>query len=330
MHYIYERIISVGNLLEAWQEFVRNKKKRKDVQEFQLHSIDNIINLHYVLKNKTYRHSLYEYFRITDPKLRDIHKASVQDRLVHHAVCRVLYPYFNKKFIHDSYSCRLGKGSHKAINRLRSFAYIESRNHTRTIWALKCDVKKFFASIDHDILLQILSKHIKDENVLFLLETIINSFNTVSGKGLPLGNLTSQLLVNIYMNEFDQFVKRGLKIKHYIRFADDFILLSHDKSALITNIRYIVCFLKEKLKLTLHPDKISIKTFYSGVDFLGWINFPDHRILRTVTKRRVFKRMLVNQGEQTRASYLGLLKHGNTFKLKKQIIGKENLLSSNV
>lgn len=283
--------------------------------------MENILALHLELKDKTYKHSDYEHFKISDPKPRDIHKASVRDRLLHHAIYRILYPFFDKKFSTDSYSCRLNKGTHKAIDRFRQFACAESKNHTRNIWVLKCDIKKFFASINHSILLRILEKHIEDREVLWLLERIISSFmsKTVFDTGLPLGNLTSQLLVNIYMNEFDRFVKHKLKIKYYIRYADDFVIFFHDKNYLSTIYQYIVEFLNKELKLELHPDKVFIKTLASGTDFLGWVHFPTHRVLRTVTKRRMFKNLNQSSNEQTKASYLGLLKHGNACKLVNKV-----------
>ena len=294
---------------------MKGKRNKKDVQEFQLRLMDNIISLHQDLKNKTYSHGDYHAFNISDPKPRNIHKASVRNRLLHHAVYRVLYPYFDKKFIHDSYSCRLNKGTHKAMERFKYFSRKVSRNNTKQCWILKCDIKKFFASIDHSMLLQILGKYIEDREVLWLLNQIILSFHTSLDKGLPLGNLTSQLLVNIYMNEFDQYIKHKLKVKYYIRYADDFVILSSSKDYLCTIYQYIVHFLRNKLKLELHPDKISIKTLSSGIDFLGWVHFPDHRILRTTTKRRMFKRLAQNSGKESRSSYLGMLKWGNTFKL---------------
>ena len=187
----YDNIISLENLLEAWQEFLKGKRKRKDVQEFQLNLMDNIFSLHNELKNKTYKHGPYHAFNISDPKPRNIHKATVRDRLLHHAIYRVLYPYFDKKFISDSYSCRLNKGTHKALERFKQFGNRVSKNNTKQCFILKCDIKKFFANIDHQILLNILDKHIEDKDILWLLETVIKSFNP----GLPLGNLTSPLLV---------------------------------------------------------------------------------------------------------------------------------------
>jgi len=307
----YDNIISLENLLEAWQEFLKGKRKRKDVQEFQLNLMDNIFSLHNELKNKTYKHGPYHAFNISDPKPRNIHKATVRDRLLHHAIYRVLYPYFDKKFISDSYSCRLNKGTHKALERFKQFGNRVSKNNTKQCFILKCDIKKFFANIDHQILLNILDKHIEDKDILWLLETVIKSFNP----GLPLGNLTSQLLVNIYMNEFDQFIKHKLKVKHYIRYADDFVAFACDSKYLTLILESMREFLTNKLKLTLHPDKIFIKTISSGLDFLGWVHFPTHRVLRTVTKRR----MLKNLNEENKDSYLGMLKWGNTYKLQEHI-----------
>ena len=188
---------------------MRGKRKRRDVARFSENLSTNIYNLYVDLKNKTYTHGGYQAFNISDPKPRNIHKASVRDRLLHHAVYRVLYPYFDKRFIHDSYSCRLGKGTHKAINQFRSYARKVSKNNTKQCWILKCDIKKFFASIDHSILRYIVVEQL-DKDTNWLLAEIIESFYTKPNKGLPLGNLTSQLLVNIYMNEFDQYVKHKL------------------------------------------------------------------------------------------------------------------------
>ena len=212
--HMYHNIISVENLLDAWREFLRNKRGRKDIEQFAAHLTDNIFDLHRKLQNKTYRHGGYTAFRINDPKPRDIHKASVVDRLLHHAIYRILYQHFDPKFIFDSYSCRRSKGTHRAINRFRQYALKVSENYTRTAWVLKCDIRKFFANIDHSILIDILRKRIPDEDVINLLKEVIGSFHTQGrpGVGLPLGNLTSQLLVNVYMNEFDHFLKRELKI----------------------------------------------------------------------------------------------------------------------
>ena len=315
----FNDITSLENLLEAWKEFLNGKRSKQDVQAFQQNLMSNILSLRSELRNKTYRHSAYHAFNISDPKPRNIHKASVRDRLLHHAIYRVLYPYFDKRFIADSYSCRLNKGTHKALERFKAFSCKVSRNNTHTAWILKCDVRKFFASIDHEILSNILAKHIKDQDTLWLLGRIVSSYKIQKGKGLPLGNLTSQLLVNIYMNEFDQFVKHKLKAEYYIRYADDFVIFSEDRKSLENLIPQIKTFLATKLKLSLHPDKVSIKTLASGVDFLGWVHFPHHRVLRTSTKRRMLKNLSVNKSKETKASYLGMLRHGSTYKLRQKL-----------
>jgi len=309
------------NLLAAWEEFERGKRAKSDVQEFKRYLLYRICTLQRELATGTYRHGVYAHFKISDPKPRDIHKAAVRDRLLHHAIYRRLYPSFDSLFIADSYSCRDRKGSHRALNRFRTFARRVSGNGRGTCWVLKCDIRKFFASVDQDTLREILRARIEDSRILDLLENIIASFNSGTvGKGLPLGNLTSQLLVNIYMNEFDQFAKHILKARQYIRYADDFVFLSQDRLWLESLLPRIRDFLRDHLNLELHPNKVSIQTLASGVDFLGWVHFPDHRVLRTATKKRMFRR-LRDQAEapETVASYRGLLSHGNTRKLQARI-----------
>ena len=316
----YSELISIDNLLTAWAEFRCGKKDKPDVQEFGARLFDNIIELHECLAQFTYEHSGYQRFTISDPKPRIIHKASVRDRVVHHAIYQQLYPFFDKTFIADSYSCRLSKGTHRALNRFRFMANKIGQNNTRTVWVLKCDIKKFFASIDQIVLEQILSEYIPDRGVLWLLSQVITSFHSGSlGVGLPLGNLTSQLFCNVYMNKFDQFVKHKLKIQYYLRYADDFVILSDDKSYLVNILPIVSQFLNQTLKLQLHPNKVFIKTLAGGVDFLGWVHFPYHRVLRTTTKRRMFKRIIDRPEPAVLQSYLGLLQYGNAYKLAKKL-----------
>ncbi len=318
---MYNDIISIENLLLSWQEFLRGKRRKQGVAAFDLHRMDALLALHHDLAAKTYRHRGYESFVIADPKPRNISKASVRDRLVHHALYRQLYWFFDKKFIHDSYSCRKHKGTHKALQRFRDMAHTVGKNDTRTVWTLKCDIKKFFASIDHDILTSILQKHIHDTETTALFENIIHSFHTPlqPGVGLPLGNLTSQLLVNIYMNEFDQWVKHVLKARYYIRYADDFVFFSHDQSELQHFLSRAQEFLEQRLRLVMHPDKVFIATLASGVDFLGWVHFPHHRVLRTATKKRMMRTITKYRKPNTIASYKGMLRHGNAYSLERML-----------
>ncbi|MEX1026814.1 MAG: reverse transcriptase domain-containing protein, partial [Candidatus Paceibacterota bacterium] len=181
--------------------------------------------------------------------------------------------------------------------------------------------RKFFASVDQEILLNIVARHMHDSDTVLLINQIVSSFNSgKGGKGLPLGNLTSQLLVNVYMNELDQFIKHRLKAKYYVRYADDFVILSQDKKWLLSLIPRISDFLESKLALALHPDKVCIKSFASGVDFLGWVHFPDHRVLRTAAKRKMLRVIEEKKNqEETVQSYIGLLSHGNAEKLRAQV-----------
>ncbi len=314
-------------MLLAWSEFVKGKRSKQDVQVFSRALIDNIDVLHWELASGLYRHGGYQHFVIHDPKRRDIHKASVRDRLVHHCVHRMLYPYFDRRFIADSFSCRTDKGTHRAMDRFRSMANKVSHNHTRTCWVLKMDIRKFFASINQNTLLRQLDGFIVDTRIVYLLREIIFSFHTVPGFGLPLGNLTSQLFVNVYMNEFDQFVKHALGIKFYIRYADDFVILSRDREHLNELIPEIDAFLFERLLLQLHPDKTFIKTLASGVDFLGWVHFPDHRVLRRSSRHRMFRKLRGDPREEVYQSYRGLLAHGNGGKLQRKLLDDYWMLS---
>ena len=247
---------------------------------------------------------------------------------MHHAISGVLCLIFDRLFIFDSYSSRYGKGTHRAVNRLNIFARKVSKNNTCDCFILKCDIKKFFDSINQEILINLIKKQIQDENTIWLLQGIIKSFN----KGIPLGNVTSQIFANIYLNELDHFAKRHLKIKYYIRYCDDFVILSGNKLYLENLIIKIDNFLENNLKLSLHPNKIIIKKYHQGIDFLGYVSFPYHRILRIKTKHRIIKKINIKiknlrenkvskkSFNQTMQSYLGVLKHCNSYKLGKKIV----------
>lgn len=314
----FEEIFSYRSLMKGWLSFRIGKKKKSDVADFSVCLSQNLFRLRDEILNCDYKHGMYKFFQIREPKLRDIHKATVRDRVVHHAIYQALYPYFDKFFIYDSYSCRINKGTHRALNRFNYFARKEGLNNTKTVWVLKGDIKKCFASIDHTILKVIIGKHISCSNILFVIHTVIDSF----AKGIPLGNLTSQLFVNIYLNELDQYIKRILKAHMYIRYADDFVIFSKDKKWLENLIPKIKQFLVENLKLDLHPDKIFIKTVNSGIDFLGWVHFEKYRILRNSTKIKMYQTVFSDTKPEVIASYLGLLSHGNTHKIKVDLLDK--------
>lgn len=306
------------------------------MSEFEKNLEDKIFRLHRDLKSKAYRHSDYTSFYITDPKLRHIHKAIVRDRIVHHAIYRILYPIFDKGFIFDTYSCRNDKGSHKAIYRFEDFTRKVSKNYSDNCFVLKCDVRRFFDSIDHEILKRLIRKKVDDKDTKWLIENIIDSFGEnrsmennpqisfdfLRPKGTPIGNLTSQLFANVYLDELDQYVKHVLKVKYYIRYCDDFVILSSEQEYLVKAKDEIRDFLGENLKLSLHKDKVTIRKLGQGVDFLGYITVPHFRVLRAKTKRRVINRVT----EKNLHSYLGVLKHCDGFELEnaiKEIVDKQ-------
>jgi len=315
-HNIFEKIISLANLFSAWREFKKGKIKKSDVLQFELNLEDNIFSLYNELKNKTYCHSNYTSFCIKDPKLRKIHKAIVKDRVLHHAIFRILYPIFDRHFIFDSCSCRDDKGTYKAINQLNRFAKKVSKNNTRSCYILKCDVKKYFDSINQEILLRLIKQKVTDENVIWLIEKNVKSFPA----GLPLGNITSQLFANIYLNGLDQFVKHTLKQKYYIRYCDDFVILSDNADILKNLIFTISNFLENNLKLSLHKGKITIGRYRQGIDFLGYKSFPKYKILRTKTKKRILDKAKENNKIESLISYLGILKHCKSRKIKKKLL----------
>lgn len=334
---LFEAIIDPENLFSAWDRFKQGKRSKGDVQKFERYLEQNIFKLQRELRQKTYKHEAYTSFFIQDPKQRHIHKASVRDRVVHHAVFRIINPIFEPTFISHSFSCRVDKGTHKGVAAMEKMIRQVSRNYSRKCFVLKCDIRSFFESIDHDVLLTILRKKVRDEEALWLLEDIIRShyskrLSVFSLKGLPIGNLTSQLFANIYLNEFDQFVKRELAIKHYARYTDDFVIVSENEDRLKRLIPTLKAFLQEKLCLDLHPGKVSITKIHQGIDFLGFVSFPHHRLLRTKTKVRMFRKLRnrvkeYNAGKieeeklgQVLQSYLGVLSHANTEQLRQKLL----------
>lgn len=330
---------SPESLFSAWDTFKRDKQQKKDVSRFEWNLEENIFALHRDLAFRRYKHGAYSSFHLQDPKQRHIHKATVRDRILHHAVFTALNPIFEPTFIANSFSCRVGKGTHKGVDTLNRIARAVSRNNHRPCFALKCDIKKFFASVDHQVLLGIVRKRIRDEDALWLLEEIIGSFSSdystlFERKGLPIGNLTSQLFANVCLNEFDQFVKNKLKVKNYLRYTDDFVIVADNKSYLENIISPISTFLHKRLRLTLHPRKITIRKFHQGIDFLGYITLPHYRLLRTKTQRRIYRKLrervnkyrsgLISSQtlKQSLQSYLGVLSHAHTYRLSQELLNQ--------
>ncbi|MES2059523.1 MAG: reverse transcriptase/maturase family protein [Patescibacteria group bacterium] len=287
----FEDVVSVSNLLHARKEFGHGKRSKKDVARYEINLEDNLFDLHERLASLEWIPDSYEAFFVQDPKLRKIHKASVRDRVFYQAVYRILYQIFDVGFIFHSYSSRENKGTHAGVVTLESYVCKATQNYRLLAFALKCDIRKFFDSIDHNILFSLIQKRIKDEKLLCLIHQIIASFAVSSGKGLPLGNVTSQLFANIYMNELDQYAKRVLKAKYYARYCDDFVIVSDSKKYLEQCIVDIEVFCKNTLLLDLHPNKIIICKTSGGIDFLGYVLLPHRRVLRFRTKARMLRKL---------------------------------------
>ncbi len=333
---LFNKVINPETLFFAWEEFKKGKSRKLDVLLFEQELERNIFQLARDLRTKNYKHGGYTGFYVSDPKLRHIHKATVRDRILHHAIITVLNPVFERTFIANSFSCRVGKGSHKGVLCLRKMLYKESRNNTKVCYVLKCDVRKFFDSIDHEVLVSILRKKIIDQEMMNLLENIVESYSGEKSdlfykKGVPIGNLTSQLFANIYMNEFDQFMKHTLKVKHYARYTDDFVIVSRNQKYLLQLIPMVNEFLGNILKLELHPKKVEIISYSKGIDFLGYGLFPYHTLIRKKTKERMnkkttlkleqYKSRIIEKGtlKASWQSYLGALSHANAYKLSENL-----------
>ncbi len=242
---LYPKIYSVVNLVLAWKKARKGKTRRDYVIDFELELGKNLKALHEELKNKTYRPGPLKTFILRDPKTRKISKSEFRDRVVHHALVRMIEPIFDKTFIHDSYANRKGKGNLFAVERFYKFIRKVSRNGKTKGWfnnnqikgyCLKADIKHYFQEVDHEILLRIIKKKIKDKDVIWLIERILenNVHDNPNGKGMPLGNLTSQFFANVYLHELDKFVKHKLRAKFYIRYVDDFVLLNSSREKLLS------------------------------------------------------------------------------------------------
>ena len=295
--------------------------KKPDVQTFARRLEDNLFTLHNELSRKTYRHSTYTSFWVHDPKQRHIHKAPVVDSVVHHLLYTYLYELFDPTFIYDSYACRKGKGTHKAVDRLEDFVRKVSKNYSNPCWVLHGDIKQFFACVDHEILFSFLKRCTDDPDILWILWQVIDSFhsNVGMGKGIPLGNLTSQVFANIYLNDFDQYMKHEERVSYYVRYADDFVIADSSKEHLYQLIDPVREFLKTRLALDLHPRKLSIRKLTWGIDFLGYIVLPQYRLPRTKTKNRMLthigQRISSPNASQMIQSYLGYLSHADAYHL---------------
>jgi retron-type reverse transcriptase len=339
---LYEQVHSWENLLLAYRRAAKGKRGQAPAASFEYHLEDNLVQLQAELREKAYRPGPYSSFYIHEPKSRLISAAPFRDRVVHHALCNIIEPIFERSFIFDSYANRVGKGTHRALDRCQKFA-------RRYKYALQGDVRQFFPSIDHAILRESLGRRIDDPDVLWLVERILESgrgvlsdeydmvyfpdddlFAVNRPRGLPIGNLTSQFWANCYLNPFDHFVKRELRCPAYLRYVDDFALFADDKAALWAWKQTIVERLA-RLRLTIHEAAAQVKPVAEGISFLGFIVFPKHRRLKRrkgVAYRRRLRAMLAlySAGEigldEVTASVQGWVNHvryGDTWGLRRAL-----------
>lgn len=285
---IYSEVYSMKNLILAWKESRKGKTKRDYVIEFEKDLLKNLINLHYELKYQIYKPKPLKTFILRDPKIRKISKSHFKDRIVHHALVRVIEPIFDKIFIHDSCANRKGKGGLFALKRFELFERKVTNNLKKEAFCLKADIRHYFQEVSHEILLKMIKRKIKDKEIIWLIERILN--NNVSsnpkGKGMPLGNLTSQFFANVYLNELDYFIKHNLKTKYYIRYVDDFVMLDSSKEKLLTWM-VIDDFLVRNLNLELHKEKTKKISLSKGADFVGFRNFYYYKLLRKRNIRNI-------------------------------------------
>lgn len=337
----YEELCSYENLFFAFQRARKGKTLKDYVINFEKNLQVNLQKLRIELLMQTYKPRPLKTFILRDPKTRKISKSEFRDRVIHHAICNVIEPVFDKKFISDSFANRLRKGSINAVKRFDYFKRKVSRNNTRKVFVLKADIKKYFESVNHRILIKILERTIKDKRIIWLITIILQNHKSKKENiGMPLGNLTSQFFANIYLNELDQYIKHKLKIKYYIRYVDDFVIIHNSSKILKVYKEKIDEFLKTKLDLELHPDKTRILKLKKGINFLGFRIFYHHKLLNKKNIKKFERNLKQLQKEYSQNKinreeiiekvdgWITYAKNANTHKYCKKLTNKINNLFS--
>ncbi len=337
-------VVDWTNLLRAYKKAAAGKRQRDTVAHFEHQLADRLLELQTELQNRTYKPGLYKNFYIHAPKQCKISAAPFRDRVVHHALCNVIEPWFERRFIYDSYANRRGKGTHRAISKLQYFAQ-------RYRYVMRLDIVKHFPSIDHQILIDILFREIQDEGLRRLVEIIIASgsgvlddeyqmtwfpgddlLDLVRPRGLPIGNLSSQFWSNCYLNNFDHFVKRELRCTGYLRYVDDMAFFSDDK-ALLWDWKQAIIDRLATLRLSVHP-RAQLYPVANGIPWLGLIIYPTHRKIKARKVRDFDRRLTQRWGEfcaglitfaEFDASVQGWINHvqyADTWGLRKAILGR--------
>jgi len=337
---LFDKITTFDNLLKAAQKAQKGKRFKDACAIFNLNLEKELLRLQRKLKEQSYRHGSYRDFFVYDPKQRLISAAPYRDRVVHHALCNVIEPLFDRSFIDDTYACRKGKGTHAAVNKYSQYA-------RKYRYVLKCDIQKYFQNVDHEILLGIVARKIRCAQTLWLIREIVGSRNDTTllfyfegddlftplqrKRGIPIGNLTSQFFANVYLDGFDHFVKETLRLP-YIRYVDDFVAFCNEKKRLQQTKQAMTDFLAF-LRLKIHPKKCRVYRVSEGVRFLGYRIYPTHRLLgkdNALRMRRRLKKMsaLYQEGQisltrvhQSIQSWIGHASHADTYRLRSRILG---------
>ena len=330
---LFERIYCFENLFNAYEKARRNKRYKMDALAFRENLESNLIELKNELIYKQYTPGSYREFYVYDPKIRLIMAAPFRDRVVHHALCNVIEPIFESRFIYHSYACRVGKGTHAGVDCTSEYLK-ETRRKYGEMYCLKGDVRKYFLSVSHNILRRILRKKIQCRETLWLMDKIIASTaqpGDMNPRGIPVGNLTSQLFANIYLNELDYFMKQEKKNKYYVRYMDDFLILHPDKAYLHKLWNKTELFLNEHLDLKLNQ-KTAVFPVSQGIDFLGYRIWENRRVLRKTSVKRI-KRIMKKYTREYQAgnlsnkkirpvlcSWIGHAEHADVPQLRNKII----------
>ena len=360
---IFSEQLTLLNLFNAYFDCRRNKRNTINALTFEFELELNLMKLYSELKEGTYTIGKSICFIVTDPKYREVWAADFRDRIVHHLVYNAVNDRFYNRFVHDTFSCIPKKGTLHACKRLQHYAKSATSNYTKKSYYLKADIANFFVSIDKAILFEELKRYIPEDWIISLIEQIIYNdprqkaiiqsepklfqllpakkslWNTPNSHGLPIGNLTSQFFSNVYLNLLDQFIKHELKCKYYCRYVDDFVILHDDPKQLNEWYDKIDQFLKNRLKLKLHPHKKSINTVFSGIDFVGFIIKPARMYLRKKTINKAFYTVkkwennsdrlngkTLKSFRATMNSYLGMLRQTKGYNIRKALCYKINNL----
>ena len=339
---LIDRITDKENIYDAYkQTLVGDSKYKIDAMLFSIDETYNLMKLRQSLLDKTYAFDNYEEFYVMEPKERLIHAPSYKDKIVQLAINNVLKEIYNPSFIYDSYACIDNKGTHKCVDRISYFMRKAKWQYGEDAYIIKMDIEKFFYTIDREILKEMIRKKIDCEETLNLIFKIVDSADMIDYRGLPLGNTLSQLFANVYMNEMDQYAKRKLGLKFYVRYADDTIIIVKDKETANEVLDGLIEFYKKVLNLTMSLDKTKIFPIAQGVNAIGFKIHTTHRLLRNDSKKKIKRkskrfpdsiaegRMTIEKAEQILNSWLGHAEHGNSYNFIQSLLARNDYLYLN-